>query len=104
MSEAKIEGDQIIIRLDISALPVIVSGGWACNALPPLKVTDSGGFAKDLCRALNDENEEGTTPLHRVIDKAVLTAVEQGAFGIDEISEEEAEKLAASLQKQPKSI
>ncbi len=103
MVEAKIEGDDIVIRLYIGNLPVIVSGGWACNALPPLKVTDSGELAKDLCRALNDENEEGTTPLHRLIDKAVLAAVEQGAFGIDEISEDEAERLAASLQKKPES-
>lgn len=101
MVEAKIEGDDIVIRLYIGNLPVIVSGGWACNALPPLKVTDSGEFAKDLCRSLNRDDEDGTTPIHRLIDANVLHAVEQGAFGIDEISEDEAEKLSASLQKKP---
>jgi hypothetical protein len=101
--EAKIEGDDIVIRLYVGTLPVIVSGGWACNALPPLKVTDSGEFAKELCRSLNREDDEGTTPIHRLIDKSVLHAVEQGAFGIEEISEEEAEKLSASLQRKPKS-
>lgn len=101
MVEAKIEGDEIVIRLYIGNLPVIVSGGWACNALPPLKVTDSGEFAKELCIALNAENEDGTTPIHRLIDKAVIAAIEQGALGIDEIGEDEAEKLSASLQKKP---
>jgi hypothetical protein len=99
MVEAKIEGDEIVIRLYVGNLPVIVSGGWACNALPPLKVTDSGEFAKELCRALNEENEEGTTSIHKLFDKGVLAAIEQGAFGIDEITDDEAERLSASFQK-----
>jgi len=99
MFEAKIEGDQIVIRIDISNLPVIVSGAWALSALPPLKVTDAPEFAKELCRQLNDEDEEGTTPIHRLIDKGVNEAVEQGAFGIEEISDDEAEELSSSFQK-----
>jgi hypothetical protein len=99
MTEAKVEGDEIVIRLYVGNLPVIVNGGWACNALPPLKVTDSGKFAKELCYALNAENEEGTTPVHRLMDKCVIAAIEQGALGIEEITDEEAERISASLRK-----
>lgn len=101
MVEAKIEGDEIVIRLDIKALQIIASGGWACNALPPLEITDGALFADDLCRALNYEDEQGTTPIHRLFDKGINQAVENGALGCDVISEDAAEKLSAAFQAKP---
>lgn len=46
------------------------------------KVTDPAMFAKEVYRRLNDEEEDGTTIVHRMFDDAIKEAVEQGAEGI----------------------
>ncbi|PAQ03691.1 hypothetical protein LRP31_25660 [Mesorhizobium mediterraneum] len=46
------------------------------------KVTDPAAFAKAVYHQLNDEEEDGTTIVHRMFDDAIKEAVEQGAEGI----------------------
>jgi hypothetical protein len=88
--EAVIEGDSIVIRVAIDALPMIVEGAWAAGGMDlRLKVTDAKTFAKDLVRTLNDEEEDGTTPIHKMFDAAIWEASEQGADGIDEHEDQE---------------
>jgi hypothetical protein len=54
------------------------------------KVTDPDAFAKDLVIELNNENEIGTTCIHKMFDAAIEEAINQGAFGIEEYQEQEA--------------
>lgn len=82
---AVIEGDAMLIRLPIDYLPQVVEGAWALNAMPVrMQITDAGAFAKELVRVLNREDEQGTTMIHRMMDSAIVEALEQGAEGIEE--------------------
>jgi hypothetical protein len=89
-SSAKIENGEIVIRLALDALPAVLEGGWACNALPTrYKITNIAEFAADLVRELNREGEDGTTRIHIMFDKAIFEAIDQGAFGIEEHEQQE---------------
>lgn len=48
-----------------------------------LVVNDPKQFAEDVLAALEDEAEDGSTPISRTLDAAILHAVEQGSEGID---------------------
>ena len=49
------------------------------------KVTDHAVFAKEVVRELNREQEDGSTPLTRLLDQMIEEAINQGAEGIEEI-------------------
>lgn len=53
------------------------------------KVIDPAAFAKELARELNDEDDDGTTRIHRMLDKAIEGAIDQGAEGIEEHEDQE---------------
>jgi hypothetical protein len=89
-AEAVIRDGKIIISLDIASLPGIVEASWAAGALDTrLKVTYPDAFARDVCRALNKEAEDGTTAIHFMFDKAFLHAFEQGAEGVKQHEDQE---------------
>lgn len=44
-----------------------------------LQVLDNDRFAKDVLRELDREEEDGTTPVHMLLDKAIDAAVNQGS-------------------------
>ena len=89
--EAIIEGDSIVIRVALSALPIVLEGSWACGALDTrFKLTDVNKFASELVRELNDESEDGTTRIHKLFDGAIIEALEQGALGIEEHEDQDA--------------
>lgn len=79
-ANAIIEDGAIVIRVPLDNLQAIMDGGYVCNAYPErYKVTDTEGFAKEVVRELNDEDEEGTTPVHKLFDAAINEALNQGA-------------------------
>lgn len=83
--QAIIEDGAIVIRVSLDALPMVLEGAWAMNKFDTrYKITDVAEFAKELTLALNREDEQGTTAIHELFDQAILDAIEQGAFGIDE--------------------
>lgn len=87
---AIIEDGAIVIRVQISALQMIMDGGFACNAYDKrYRVTDPEGFAKEIAGALNDEDEEGSTPVHKLFDAAINEALNQGAQHADEHPQQE---------------
>ena len=49
-----------------------------------MRVTDPTIFAEEVVRALNDEAEDGSTLVTRLLDQAVLDAICDGAQGIKE--------------------
>lgn len=97
--EAVIRDGQIVISIDVDALPMIVSGSCATYSLRGLwKVTDAEAFAKDVCMSLNAESENGTTRVHKMFDGAFDHAIDKGAEGIDAITEPEFEAEASRLR------
>jgi len=102
-ARAVIRDGQIVISIDVDALPVIVSG--SCASMGTMqglwKVTDAEAFAKDVCVSLNNEQEDGTTRVHLMFDSAFMHAIEQGAEGIDEVSEDEFEAECGRLHAVP---
>ena len=103
-AKAVIRNDQIVISIDVDALPLILSGSIALNAVAgTFKVTDASTFANEVCHALNAEKEDGTTRVHMMFDSAFDHAIDQGAEGVEEISEDEFEAEAARLQAEAKS-
>lgn len=82
---AIIENGTITIRVPINNLAAIVEGAWASGALDMrFKVTDEDAFARDLIGELNREEEDGTTPIHRLLDAMINEALESGGEGIEE--------------------
>lgn len=47
-------------------------------------VTDPAEFAKDVRRAMENEEEDGTTPLIEFLDQMCILALEDGSIGTDE--------------------
>lgn len=83
-AEALIEDGVIVIRVPVDNLPAVLEGSWASGGINTRwKLSDQDAFAKDLCRALNDEDEAGNTVIHRMFDQGIDEAIEGGAEGID---------------------
>ena len=98
-AEAVIRDGLIVISIEIAALPMIVSGSCAAGGLDGRrKVADAEVFAAEVVRALNDEREDGTTPVHLMFDRAFDEAINQGAEGVEECDEDEFDAEAARLQ------
>ncbi len=96
---ARIKGDHIIITVSIQNFQSALLGAWANGAMEPYRIDDPKAFAKAVCHALNDEDEIGDTPIHHMLDAAMLVAIENGEG--EEIDEDEAEEMAAQLKASP---
>lgn len=48
------------------------------------KVTDAAKFASDVALSLQHEEEDGSTPVSRLLDAACEDAIEGGSEGIEE--------------------
>lgn len=89
-AEAFIENDTITICVQVAALADVVEGWWVSgNSDTRWKVTDPEAFAKEIVRALNEEDEQGNTMIHGMFDDALSNAIEQGADGIEEHEDQE---------------
>lgn len=88
--KAEIKDGDVVIRVPLAALPQVLEGAWATCALDTrYKLTDVDAFAKELVSALNDEDEEGSTAIHKMFDAAIEEAINQGAQGIEEHEDQE---------------
>lgn len=84
--EIRIDGDQLQISIGIDTLCFAVEVGLNAD-LEKVKwaITDNDLFVKSIMRRLEDEEEDGTTPIHRTLDTAARKALEQGDEGIEAI-------------------
>lgn len=88
---AKIEGQQLVIRIGID---VLAFSAEHCEHLyddvkhptgpPYCKVINKEELAIDVIRELEREQEDGTTPLHLLLDQAVIDAMEDGSAAFAE--------------------
>ena len=48
-----------------------------------LKITDNDVFVAEIVNELLTEEEDGSTPVHRMFDRAASEAVDNGAYGVE---------------------
>jgi hypothetical protein len=89
MDLAKVEGDELVIRLPVGAVITATSGcdrlstySEMHNRYREVKVTDPAAWMAEVARELNREAEDGTTLVHIMFDTAFDRAADQGAEGI----------------------
>ncbi len=88
MIECKVEGSEIVIRIPVEHLSHwlemaqfnIADDGESSIST----VTDPFKFAEELVGEFTREEEDGTTPIHLMIDKAMEEAIENGCDGVGE--------------------
>jgi hypothetical protein len=84
--EAVIEGGNIVIRVPLEALQTVLDGSNPMYAIAErYRIVDGDTFAKEVCRAVNREDERGDTPFHKMFDEAMEYAISQGCEGLEEI-------------------
>lgn len=84
--EIEVKDGALVITMPVELLCHAVQFGndWPCNEHgPTARINNAEGFAHDIVRALEREEEDGTTLVHRMFDKAAIEAIEQGAESID---------------------
>lgn len=64
-------------------------------------ITDPVAFAEELARTLESEEEDGTTPVHRMLDAAATETLEQGAESVNEGDPETGLRIAQELMGHP---
>lgn len=57
--------------------------GESGSDVPVVKITDQRDFAEAIAEAINTEAEDGSTMLTRMLDEAIMLAVENGCDGVD---------------------
>lgn len=87
-SEAQIADGKLVISLNIGTLAHAARHSdffdRCAEAGTPLKITDEAVFARSVAYALNAEEEDGSTPITRMLDKAFEHVGEQGEDGVEE--------------------
>lgn len=91
--EVKIERDAVVIRIGIQTLAHAVTyADWANNwkesedggdYIRTFAITDVRQFAKDVVSAMQAEEEDGSSLLTDLLDKAAEEAVNDGSLGLD---------------------
>lgn len=88
-SEARVVDGKLVISLRIGTLANAARNSdhfFNCaESGTPIKITDETVFAASVARALNSEEEDGSTPITRMLDEATEWVSEQGEEGIEEV-------------------
>jgi len=80
-----IEAGRLVISIGITTLAeaLVGPGSPTKEERPHSRITDHAAFARAVIRALEDEEEDGTTPVHKLLDDVALAFLENGADGVD---------------------
>jgi hypothetical protein len=87
----EVEGDELVIRIGVDTLVFAFETSEDNNPFDEdtddfrreFKVTDKHEFAKGVANSLRDEEEDGSTPITKILDEAYIGAVESD-MGVDE--------------------
>ena len=78
---------RLLISIGIDALMIAVKGSpvWEEQEADGkgYRIENAEGFADDILRELDDEEEDGTTLVHVAFDKAIERALDQGSLNVD---------------------
>lgn len=73
----KVENEVLTISIGVSSLCYAIQ-----QELRDVSIHDKDAFVKDFLVELEQEDEEGSTSIHRAFDKAANNAVENGSLGV----------------------
>lgn len=86
--ECKAQDGEIVIRIGEQVLAFATEQNpelWNVEKdKPKFKITDAKIFSRAVMSAMNQEDEDGSTLLTRMLDQAVLEAIEYGCEGVEE--------------------
>lgn len=85
--EVTVKNGVLSISIGVSTLAFSLEHGndfLTYDAEAKWKVNSDGAFAVDVKRELEREQEDGTTPVHLLLDEAMNSAIEQGSAYVDE--------------------
>ncbi len=89
--KAQIVDGRLVISLSIATLAHAARGSdyfTGCAAIGmPLVITDEAVFAESVRLRLNCEQEDGSTPVTRMLDEAFESVSEWGDDGVEEAGE-----------------
>lgn len=81
--EVEVEDGQIIIRFPLACLRLAMAGAIELGTVPAGWLVAWGDkLASDMVAELSREDDEGTTPVHRLLDAAMTEAIEAGSTGV----------------------
>lgn len=82
-----VEGDELVIRITLDTLchAVTMADEWPTNyeGKSMATITDRPLFVKELIGQLQNENEQGATPLHFLFDEAALAVLDAGTEAVE---------------------
>lgn len=78
--KVEVEADLLKISIGVDLLCHAVTHGP--GMMSEAEVTDRDAFVRAIVDELLRDEEDGTTPVHRMFDAAAEEAVEQGAEGV----------------------
>lgn len=91
----EIVDDRLVISIGVGLLAFAVQAASDVSGWPEdWYITDPAAFAKEIARTLEREEEDGTTPVHKMLDAAALETLEQGADAVEEGDPEKGLKIA----------
>jgi hypothetical protein len=79
---AEIDGGQLVVKIGVNVLAFAALRKNGGPLVENERVTDSDQFAKDVLCELSKEEENGDTPLYKLIDQAIRDAAENGCIAI----------------------
>jgi len=79
--ECGIEGGDLVIRCNMAHLAFLAT---RCDGTADMVVEDPHALALDVAKELMEESDDGTTPIHLMIDAALVAAMENGSEGFAE--------------------
>lgn len=83
---AAVEGDQLVIRITTECLMHAVTcfSQWPANeAGEPIRINNRPLPVQEIIHELQREDEQGTNPMHRMLDEAALAALNNGSEAVD---------------------
>ena len=82
-----VEGDELVIRITLDTLchAVTMADNWPTDyeGKSMATITDRPLFVKELIGQLQNENEQGATPLHFLFDEAALAVLNAGTEAVE---------------------
>ena len=88
----EIRNNQLIIRLGLNTLAFaaenpfgdsLFADGSTVDDGSTITVVDKRAWAEEVLRALENEDEQGTAPVHTLLDQAMRSAIDDGAVGVE---------------------
>ena len=89
MDKMEIKNGKLIITIEVDTLDIEHIGTLVYPHQGKVVVTDTKDALESMRDALLNEEEDGTTPVDKLLDEALKYAIEQGFEGIDFIEDDD---------------